>query len=575
MSQERTGRGDGGLFAEESVDGFIHRAFLRGAGHSAAAVRRRPVVGICSSWSELNPCNAGLQGLADAVKRGVLAAGGLPLVFPTISISEPYSRPTSMMLRNLMAMDVEQMITSSPIDAVVLLGGCDKTVPAQLMGAVSAGKPALALTAGPRAVTRRHDGGALTIDDLWPKADERRRGLVSDDEWSRFEGCLNASVGTCNVMGTAVTMAVVAEMLGFALPGTALSPATSAARMAAAELTGTRVVALWAGSATATPPVPAAAMITPASIENAFRVVCAIGGSTNALLHLIAIAGRAGIRVRLADLRAWGTSTPVLVDVRPSGRYLLSDLDEVGGLPALVRELAPLLHMQTPTADGRSWSAVVADLPAASGPALHPLSDPVYPDGGLAVLAGSLAPDGAVIKRSASDPRLLRHTGRAVVFDGVADLRARIDDPLLDVDADSVLLLRGAGPRGGPGMPEVGHLPIPAKLLAQGVQDMVRVSDARMSGTATGTVVLHVAPEAAVGGPLALVRDGDLIRLDVEAGTLDLLVDDAELTRRRDDVQLPGARPARGFDQLHWDHVLQAPQGCDFDFLTGAFNESP
>lgn len=572
MSQERTSRGDGGLFAEESVDGFIHRAFLRGAGHSAALVRRRPVVGVCSSWSELNPCNAGLQSVADAVKRGVLAAGGLPLVFPTISISEPYSRPTSMMLRNLMAMDVEQMISSSPIDAVVLLGGCDKTVPAQLMGAISAGRPALAITAGPRAVTRRHDGSALTVDDLWPKADERRRGLVSADEWSRLEGCLNASVGTCNVMGTATTMAVVAEMLGFALPGTSLAPATSAARMAAAELTGTRVVALSAASTTATP-ANSAAMITAESIENAFRVVYAIGGSTNALLHLIAIAGRAGLRVPLADLRAWGTSTPVLVDVRPSGRYLLSDLDEIGGIPALVRELAPLLHMQTPTADGRSWSTVVADLPATGGPALRPLGDPVFPNGALAVLAGSLAPDGSVIKRSASDPRLLRHTGRAVVFDGVADLRARIDDPLLDVDADSVLVLRGAGPKGGPGMPEVGHLPIPAKLLAQGVEDMVRVSDARMSGTATGTVVLHVAPEAAVGGPLALVRDGDLIRLDVDAGTLDLLVGDDELARRRDDVRLFGERPSRGFDQLHWDHVLQAPQGCDFDFLVGAFDK--
>lgn len=564
MSQEATSRGNGGLFGEDSLDGFIHRAFLRGAGHSASAVRRRPVIGICSSRSELNPCNAGLGDLAEAVKRGVLAAGGLPLVFPTISISEPYSRPSSLLLRNLMAMDVEQMIISSPIDAVVLLGGCDKTVPAQLMGAVSAGRPALALTAGPRVVTRHHDGNALTVDDLWPKADERRRGLISDAEWSRLEGCLNGSVGTCNVMGTATTMALVAEVLGFALPGTTLLPSVSAARVAAAERTGTRIVAL-AGELAVAPP-----LVTRVSIENAFRVVCAAGGSTNALIHLIAIAGRAGLDVALDELDGWSRATPVLLDVRPSGRYLLADLDDVGGVPALVRELAPLLHLDTPTADGRRWADVVAELSIVEGPALRTLADPVHDGGALTMLAGSLAPDGALIKRSAADPRLLEHAGRAVVFDGVADLRARIDDPDLDVEADSVLVLRGAGPKGGPGMPEVGHLPIPVKLLDAGVRDMVRISDARMSGTATGTVVLHVAPEAAVGGPLALVQDGDLIHLDADAGVLDLLVDEAELVRRRDIVTLLGTRPRRGFDQLHWDHVLQAPLGCDFDFLRGS-----
>jgi dihydroxy-acid dehydratase len=561
MSQEATARRDGALFSEDSVDGFIHRAFLRGSGHSAAAVRARPVVGICSSWSELNPCNAGLDALAQSVKRGVLAGGGLPLIFPTISISEPYTRPSSMWLRNLMAMDVEQMISSSPIDAVVLLGGCDKTVPAQLMGAVSAGRPAIALAAGPRVVQRRQDGGALTVDDLWPAADERRRGLLSDTEWNRLEGCLNGSIGTCNVMGTAVTMALVAEVLGFALPGTALLPATSAARLAAGELTGTRIV-----SAVAEQVMPS---LTRESIENAFRVVCAAGGSTNALIHLVAIAGRAGVELGLDELRAWGRTTPVLLDVRPSGQYLLADLEEIGGVPALVRELAPLLHLDTRTADGRTWADTIGELPAVDGPALRTMANPIHDGGALAILSGTLAPDGALIKRSAADPRLISHTGRAVVFDGVADLHARIDDPDLDVDADSVLVLRGAGPKGGPGMPEVGHLPIPVKLLQAGVRDMVRISDARMSGTATGTVVLHIAPEAAVGGPLALVRDGDLIRLHVDAGVLDLLVDANELSLRRKDVTLPGTRPRRGFDQLHWDHVLQASQGCDFDFLRG------
>jgi dihydroxy-acid dehydratase len=563
MSQEKTNRGGGELFGEDTTDGFIHRAFLRGAGHSAAAVRRRPVIGICSSWSELNPCNAGLDVLAAAVRRGVTAAGGLPFVFPTISISEPYSRPSSLLLRNLMAMDVEQMIISSPIDAVVLLGGCDKTVPAQLMGALSAGKPALALTAGPRPV-QRWRGNPLAIDDLWQMADDRRRGLLGNDDWTRLEGCLNGGIGTCNVMGTAITMATVAEVLGFAMPGTALLPAGGAARQAAAEQTGTRVVdAARAGTSPA-------GFVTLASLENAFRVVCAVSGSTNALIHLAAIAGRAGLDLTVEQLRAWSASTPVITDVRPSGRFLLADLEDAGGVPAIMRELRPLLHDGTPAADGRSWAQVMAELPSHSGPALRGLTDPVDSCGALAILTGTLAPDGAVIKRSAADPSLLRHTGRAVVFDGVADLRARIDDPGLGVDSDSVLVLRGAGPKGGPGMPEVGHLPIPDRLLAAGVRDMVRVSDARMSGTAIGTVVLHVAPEAAVGGPLALVRDGDLIQLDVNAGILDLLVDAVELDQRRAATTTPANRPRRGYDQLHWDHVLAAPQGCDFDFLRAA-----
>lgn len=560
MSQERTSRGGSELFDGPSVDAFIHRAFMRGRGLSADQVSRQPVIGICTSWSELNPCNAGLDKLADAVKAGVTAAGGLPVVFPTISISEPFTRPSSMLLRNLMAMDVEQMIISSPIDAVVLLGGCDKTIPAQLMGAISGGKPAIVLTAGPRQVGA-WQGTALTIDDLWPLADRRRQGLVTDAEWQQLEGCLNPSVGTCNVMGTAITMAAVAEVLGFALPGSSLAVATGAQRVALAEQTGRRVVAA-AGEQ-----LRPHQLVTRDSLENAVRVICAVSGSTNAVVHLAAIAGRAGLRLTHEQLREWTSDTPVLADVRPAGRHLLSQLEADGGIPAVIRRLGERVHRDCLAATGRSWAD---ELPPESDstPSLRTVDNPVEPGGALAVLRGSLAPDGAVIKRSAASPHLLDHVGPAVVFDGVDDLNARIDDSTLEITADSVLVLRGAGPRGGPGMPEVGHLPIPSRLLDAGVTDMVRVSDARMSGTATGTVVLHVAPEAALGGPLSRVRDGDLIRLDVAAGSLELLVDPADLAGRKP-ISGPGARPRRGYDLLYWQHVGQAPDGCDFDFLRG------
>ncbi|WP_432826730.1 dihydroxy-acid dehydratase [Dactylosporangium sp. CA-092794] len=561
MSQEGTARGGGELFDGPSVDAFVHRAFMRGRGLSAEQVRRRPVIGICSSWSELNPCNSGLDRVAQAVKDGVTAAGGLPLVFPTISISEPFSRPSSMLLRNLMAMDVEQMIASSPIDAVVLLGGCDKTVPAQLMGAISAGKPALVVTAGPRQVGCWR-GESLTVDDLWPLADRRRQGLVSDEQWRELEDCLNPSTGTCNVMGTAITMAAIAEVLGFALPGSSLPVATGARRLALAEETGRRIVAA-AGEK-----LRPSELVTPAALENAVRVVCAVSGSTNAVVHLAAIAGRAGIRLSRAKLRQWTRDTPVLADVRPAGRHLLAQLEQDGGIPAVVRRLGDRMHLDCRTATGRRWAD---ELPPDEGPtpSLRTVEDPVDADGALAVLEGNLAPDGAIIKRSAASARLLRHVGPAVVFDGVDDLHARIDDPALPIGPDSVLVLRGTGPRGGPGMPEVGHLPIPRRLLDAGVDDMVRISDARMSGTATGTVVLHVAPEAAVGGPLSLVRDGDPIRLDVPAGALELLVDPAVLGAR-EPVLPAGVPPRRGYDLLYWRHVSQAPAGCDFDFLRGA-----
>jgi dihydroxy-acid dehydratase len=548
----------GGDLDGDGAEATTLRMFLRGAGHSDEMVHRRPVIGIASSWSELNPCNLGLRTLAEHVKRGVLGAGGLPLEFPTISLAEPFVRPTTMLFRNQMAMDVETMISASPIDAVVLLNGCDKTVPAQLLGALSAGRPAISLAAGPRP-TMKLGGETLTIDDFWGLADRRRQGIVGEAEWKRIEAGLNPGVGTCNVMGTAATMAVVAEVLGCSLPGTALLPASGAARRAAAEETGARAVQMAVDSVIPTQ------LITDRSLENAWRVVCSLGGSTNAVIHLEALAGRIGGRIGVERLGDLASSTPLLGDVRPSGPHLLSDLEEAGGVPAVMRELAPLLDLDALAATGEPWSAVIERTPSRSSPALRSLDEPKAPTSGLTMLSGSLCPDGAIIKHSAGDPSLFEHVGPAVVFDGVADMRARIDSPDLQVAPDSVLVLRNAGPVGGPGMPEVGAIPIPRRLLDAGVRDMVRISDARMSGTASGTIVLHVAPEAAVGGPLGLVRDGDPIRLSLTQARLDLEVEAGELAGRR---PLPGrAEPSRGYDRLHHRHVLQADRGCDFDFL--------
>ena len=553
---------------------FLFRMFLRGAGFSEKAVRRRPVIGIANSWSELNPCNLGLRDLAEEVKRGVADAGGLALEFPTISLGEAFVEPTSLYLRNLMAMDVEEMIAASPIDGVVLLNGCDKTMPAQVMGALSANKPAISLAAGPRPLGRV-EGQAVTIEHLWTFQDRRRQGELADDTWGEVEGCLNGGIGTCNVMGTATTMAAIAEVIGLALPGTALLPAVSSERRDAARATGRRAVQL------AIDHLRPIDVVTRASLENAFRLVCAVGGSTNALLHLEAFAGRIGERLGFDALASIASETPMLTSVKPAGSCFLSELEGAGGVPRVMAELAPLTDMDTMAASGASWAAVAGSITRAPSPAVGTIDEPVAPAGGLTLLRGTLAPNGAVIKSATADPRLRRHTGTAVVFTGLADLRARIDDSALDVDANSVLVLKNAGPIGGPGMSESGHLPIPAKLLNAGVTDMVRISDARMSGTASGTVVLHVAPEAAVGGPLALVEDGDPIALDIEAGTLDLLVDEGKLAERRlassEQHQQRGQphdptepHPAgRGYAALYRDHVLQADEGCDFDFLLG------
>ena len=544
-------------------DGFAARSFLRSGGLSEADVRRRPVVGICTSWSELNPCNLPLRELSAAVKRGVVAAGGLALEFPTISLSEALIHPSTMLLRNLMAMDVEEMITASPIDAVVLLNGCDKTVAAQMMGALSANKPALMLGSGYRPAGSWNDQ-KLTIDDSWRLADERRVGAISDDEWRTLEGCINPGAGVCNVLGTAITLALLSEVLGFALPGSALVPASSPERIALAEQTGRRAVDV------AKEERRPQGLVTRAALHDAWRLVCAVGGSTNAILHLVAIAGRAGVSLGWNELHGLSEDTPTLARVKPNGPFELADLHQCGGVPAIARELADLWHVDRTTANGASWVATIDGTHATPSLALAPRADPVLPRGAIALLRGSLAPEGAVIKRSAATPALLCHVGPAVVFDGVADLKARIHDPNLAVTPSSVLVLRNVGPVGGPGMPEAGALPIPDKLYKAGVRDMVRISDARMSGTAAGTIILHVNPEAAVGGPLGLVEDGDQIEVNVDEARLDLLVDEKELDRRRRtraQAPAPSTAPSRGYRKMYADHVTQVDQGCDFDFL--------
>lgn len=560
MSQRDLIQAGGALFADEGQDGLMHRIFLRGEGFSADDVRKSPVIGIANSSSELNPCNAGLASLAAEVKAGIREEGGLPLEFPTISISEPFTRPTSLYLRNLMSMDVEEMISSSPIDGVVLLGGCDKTVPAQLMGAVSADKPAVMLTAGPRPVSCFKRNSEFTVDDVWPLCESRRVGEVSDADWLSLEGSVNTGVGTCNVMGTATTMAAVAEMLGFALPGSALPPANGASRRELARATGRRAV--WAARADVKPQH----LVTMKSLENAFRVVSALGGSTNAVIHLEAIAGRAGLRIGAENFEHWSSSTEYVANVRPGGAHLLADLEKAGGIPAIVNRIREVIHLSTPTADGSTWQNLLAVGTFEDHPAISSRGKPLSPRGALVMLRGNLAPRGAVLKAAGIyNPALQQHRGRAVVFNGIADLNSRIDDPDLDVDANSVLVLRGMGTLGAPGMPEVGHIPIPSKLHRAGVRDMVRLSDARMSGTSTGTVVLHITPEAAAGGPLGILRSGDEIELDVTAGTIRHFLTDTELASRPAFVN--PQRPSRGFAWLHQRHVLQADEGCDFDFL--------
>jgi dihydroxy-acid dehydratase len=551
-------------FGRRDLDGFVHRSWLKTEGFSDLLFDGRPVVGIANSWSELTNCNAHLRQVAEAVKRGVWSAGGFPLEFPTISLGEVLMKPTTMLFRNLMAMDVEECLRAYPLDAVVLLSGCDKTTPAMLMGAASADIPAIMVTGGPmlRGRWRTEELGSGT--DAWRLWAERRAGRLTDEELCEAESCMSRSSGHCMVMGTASTMAAMAEALGMTLPGNAAIPAPDSRRLILAELSGRRAVEL----ALAGGPRPSRIM-TADAFDNAIRADMAIGGSTNAIIHLVAIAGRLGLALPLARFDALSRSTPLLVNVRPSGKYLMEDFFYAGGLPVVLKELLPLLHGDALTVNGSRLNDNGRDAKSYNDDVIRPLAVPLAPEGGTVVLTGNLCPDGAVLKQSAASPELLTHRGRAVVFEDHADLHRRIDDPSLPIDERSVLVLKHVGPKGAPGMPEWGAAPIPARLLRQGVRDMVRVSDARMSGTSYGTVVLHVAPESAVGGPLALVRDGDQIELDVPGRRLTLRVGDDELARRRAAWRPRPPHFTRGYGKLFLDHVLQAHQGCDFDFLCG------
>lgn len=541
---------------------FLRKAFIKAAGFSDDALDR-PIIGITNTFSDFNPCHGNVPRLIEAVKRGVMLAGGLPMEFPTISIHESFANPTSMFLRNLMAIDTEEMIRAQPCDSVVLIGGCDKTVPAQLMGAVSADIPAIQLITGPMLVGH-HKGevlGACTdCRRLWG---QHRAGQIDEAEIEVLSGRLAPTQGTCMVMGTASTMGCLVEALGIALPGSGTIPATHADRIRAAEASGREAVRLAKGG-----PKPSD-ILTETAFRNALTVLQAIGGSTNGLVHLAAIARRAGLSIDLAEFDAIGRKVPVLIDLKPSGDHYMEHFHWAGGVPKLMKELGEHLDRSAPTIDGRTIGEVAdaaEDVPNQS--IIRTAASPVKPTGGMAVLRGNLAPGGAVIKHSAASPALLKHTGRAVVFASVEDMVRRMDDPDLDVKADDVLVLTNAGPKGAPGMPEAGYIPIPKKLAQAGVKDMVRISDARMSGTAFGTIVLHITPESAVGGPLGLVRDGDLIRLDVEAREIALLVENAELERRKAEWQPPAhlSESTRGYRHLYLTTVLQADEGCDFDF---------
>lgn len=542
---------------------YMRRAFARSQGYSLDELNR-PVIGIAFTYSRFNPCHRHFPELLDAIKRGVAAAGGIAMEFPTTSLHESTLAPNSMKYRNLMALDTEEMVRAQPMDAVVLMGGCDKTVPAQLMGAVSANKPAVQLIGGPQMTSRfrEHRVGACTdCRKFWV---QYRAGELSKDEIEAVEGRLVTTAGTCAVMGTASTMAAIAETLGMTLPGTAAIPAVHADRLRAAEASGREAVRLVRDNLTPDK------IITEAAIENAMRVLLAMGGSTNGVIHLAAIAGRAGIKFDLRKLNELSDTTPVLTAVKPVGtEFYMEDFFAAGGVGAVLRELKPLLNLDCMTVTGETLGQRLEQEAGdyVDRRVIYSASQPLEPQGGLVALFGSLAPDGCIIKRSAATPSLFEKEGRAIVFSSLDDLAERIDDPDLDVTVDDFLILQHAGPRSDYAMPEAGFLPIPKKLLAQGVKDMVRISDARMSGTAYGTIILHVAPEAAAGGPLGLVRTGDRIRLSVSGQQLDLLVDEAELDKRRSETSAAASLEGkRGYDRMFRESVLQAPDGCDFDF---------
>lgn len=554
-------------FAGEDINGFNHRAWLKPNGFSDEALRDRPVIGICNTWSELVGCNVHLRGVAEAVKRGVLQAGGLPLEFPVLSLSETLMKPNAMLYRNLASMDVESMIKSHPLDAVVLLSSCDKTTPAVMMGAASANIPSLLVTGGPQINGHFRGKPAGSGTDFWHYSYEVRLGRMSVAEYREFEGSLCRSQGHCMEMATAMSMAVAAEALGYTLPDNASIPAVDSRRMVLAERSGRYAVELARKGLR-----PSDIMTRPA-FENAIRVLMAIGGSTNAVVHLLAIAGRLGLDISLNDFAA-ASRTPVLANLKPSGTHLLEAFFHAGGVPALMAEMRELLHTDAITITGKTVAENIEGRSSLDHDVIRPLSNPLMPYSAIAVLHGSLAPRGAVVKRSAASARLFKHRGPALVFEHVDDLNRRLDDPDLDVRPESVIVLKNGGPVGGPGMPEWGHIPVPGRLRAQGIEDMVRLSDARISGGSHGLMIVHVTPEAAVGGPIAAVENGDIIALDVDAGRLDLQVDPMEVQARlaRRAPHIPHYR--RGYEKLYLGHVLQADEGCDLDVLRKLPHES-
>lgn len=550
-------------FGGEGKDAFNHRSWMKNQGLPHHLFDGRPVIGICNSWSELTPCNAHFRKIADHVKRGVYEAGGFPLEFPTMSLGETLMRPTTMLFRNLMSMDVEESIRANPLDGVVLLAGCDKTTPAQLMGAASVDLPTLMISGGPMLNGRM---GAETIGSgthVWKFSEMVRAGEMSQAEFTAAESCMSRSAGHCMTMGTASTMASMVEALGMGLPGNAAIPAVDSRRYVLAHMAGRRIVEMIKED------LRMSKILTRQAFENAIRVNAAIGGSTNAVVHLLALAGRVGVPLTLPDFDKLGSRVPLLVNLMPSGKFLMEDFFYAGGLPAVIRELGDLVHKDAVTVNGKTIGDNTKDAPCWNRDVIREYRKPLKKNAGIAVLHGNLCPDGAVIKPSAATDRLLKHRGRAVVFSSIEDFKARIDDPKLKIDETCVMVLQGCGPQGYPGFPEVGNMPLPKKILAKGITDMVRISDARMSGTAYGAVVLHVAPESAAGGPLALVRDGDMIELDVAKRRLHLDISDTELAKRRSAWKKPKSQYPRGYAKLYVEHVQQADKGCDLDFLVG------
>ena len=551
----------GPWFQSPGYTGLSRRAWLRTEGFPADIFDGKPVVGICNSWSELNNCNAHLRDVAEAVKRGVLAAGGVPLEFPTISLGEMFMAPTTMMFRNLMAMDVEESIRANPMDAVVLLCGCDKTTPAQLMGAASADIPALMVPGGPMLAGHWRDQRLGSGTDGRKMFYLFRTGRLTEEAWFEVEACIARTSGHCTVMGTASTMTSLAEAMGMTLPGCANIPAPDSRRLSIAELSGRVIVDMIE------PRLTPSRILTREAFENAITALMALGGSTNAVVHLIAIAGRLGIRLTLDDFDGISRRTACIANIKPSGEFLMEDLFHAGGLPAVMSRIRDLLHTDCMTVNGKTIGENIGSARSLNDAVIRTREQPLSAEGGIAVLYGNLAPDGAVIKQTAASPHLLKHRGRAYVFENRDQMTAEIDRDDLPVERDTVLVMRNCGPKGAPGFPEWGHIPMPRKLLNEGVNDMVRISDARMSGTSFGTVILHVAPESAIGGPLAVVQTGDEIVLDVSARKLEVAIPQAEIDRRLQKFTAPPRHYDRGYGRLFLEHVTQAPLGCDFDFL--------